>query len=59
MNIFIGETVGTMLLVLLGDKADSGWSYAWIPVVGPSVGGLMGALFYSALFSGLSTLSTP
>ena len=31
-------------------KRDSDWSYAWIPVVGPIVGGLYGAIFYKAVF---------
>lgn len=30
------------------DKGDSDWSYAWIPVVGPVVGGVLGALFFRA-----------
>jgi len=29
-------------------KGDSDWSYAWVPVVGPVVGGILGALFYRA-----------
>lgn len=31
-------------------KGDSQWYYAWIPVVGPIVGGVLGALAYKALF---------
>lgn len=31
------------------DKRDSDWSYAWIPVVGPLVGGVLGALFFRGL----------
>ena len=31
-------------------KRDSDWSYAWIPVVGPILGGLYGAVFYKAVF---------
>ena len=27
-------------------KLNSDWSYAWVPIVGPLVGGLAGALFY-------------
>ena len=27
-------------------KGDSDWGYAWIPVVGPLVGGALGALLY-------------
>jgi len=31
-------------------KGDSDWSYAWIPVVGPIIGGVTGALFYQLLW---------
>jgi glycerol uptake facilitator protein len=27
-------------------KGSSDWSYAWIPVLGPLVGGAIGALIY-------------
>jgi glycerol uptake facilitator protein len=30
-------------------KGDSDWSYSWIPVFGPIVGGVIGALLYSVL----------
>jgi glycerol uptake facilitator protein len=30
-------------------KGDSDWSYSWIPVVAPIVGGVIGALLYSIL----------
>lgn len=33
------------------DKGTSDWSYAWIPVVGPSIGGMLGALVYKAVFT--------
>lgn len=33
-------------------KGGSGWAYAWIPVVGPIIGGIAGTLFYQALFNG-------
>lgn len=32
------------------DKRDSDWGYGWIPVVGPIIGGLVGALLFTALF---------
>ncbi|MGH2577747.1 MAG: aquaporin, partial [Actinomycetota bacterium] len=32
-------------------KRDSDWSYAWIPVVAPIVGGILGAWFYKAMFT--------
>ncbi|SFC68121.1 MIP/aquaporin family protein [Clostridium uliginosum] len=31
------------------DKGDSDWGYAWIPVVAPIVGGLIGAFLYQAI----------
>src|ERR1700682_4208264 len=31
-------------------KGSSDWSYAWVPVVAPIVGGILGALAYRALF---------
>ncbi|NOY00956.1 MAG: aquaporin family protein [Verrucomicrobia bacterium] len=37
------------LLPIYG-KGSSNWSYAWIPVVGPVIGGVYGALFYKAVF---------
>jgi len=32
------------------DKAGSDWGYSWIPVVGPVVGGIIGAATYVTLF---------
>jgi glycerol uptake facilitator protein len=31
------------------NKRDSNWSYSWIPVVGPIIGGIIAALLYKAL----------
>jgi glycerol uptake facilitator protein len=31
-------------------KGDSDWEYAWVPVVGPIIGGILGALVYQATF---------
>lgn len=31
-------------------KGPSDWSYSWIPVVGPIIGGAYGATFYTAIF---------
>lgn len=33
-------------------KKGSNWSYAWIPIVGPILGGCLGGLFYQAVFLG-------
>lgn len=38
-------------------RRDSDWSYAWIPVLGPIIGGLIGAMFYTHLFADLPPLS--
>jgi glycerol uptake facilitator protein len=32
-------------------KRDSDWDYAWVPVVGPLIGGSLGAITYQALFA--------
>lgn len=37
-------------LLSIPNKRDSDWSYAWIPVVAPIVGGVLGAVVYNTLF---------
>ena len=37
------------ILPMPGGKRDSDWGYAWIPVMGPIVGGVVAALVYSAI----------
>lgn len=37
-------------LLPISGKRDSDWSYAWIPVAAPIVGGILGAVAYNALF---------
>lgn len=32
------------------NKGGSGWNYSWIPVVGPLIGGVVGALVWMAVF---------
>jgi glycerol uptake facilitator protein len=44
-----GPRLAHFLLPIAG-KGDSDWGYAWIPVVGPIVGGVLGALFYRAVW---------
>lgn len=45
----LGPRIAHFLLPIKG-KGDSDWSYAWIPVVGPIIGGVLGALFFQKLF---------
>ncbi|MFC7064060.1 MIP/aquaporin family protein [Halobacillus seohaensis] len=37
-------------------KGSSDWGYAWIPIVGPILGGIYGAVFYKGLFLGELTV---
>lgn len=41
----LGPRIAHALLPIPG-KGDSNWGYAWIPVVGPIIGGTLGALIY-------------
>ena len=41
----LGPRIAHFILPIAG-KGDSDWGYAWIPVVGPILGGVAGALFY-------------
>ncbi|MBB3909258.1 aquaporin family protein [Anoxybacillus rupiensis] len=50
----LGPRIAHFLLPIPG-KGSSGWGYAWIPVVGPIIGGTYGALFYQWAFKGDST----
>ena len=36
-------------LLPIPNKGDSDWSYSWIPVLGPIVGGVVGALIYNVV----------
>lgn len=38
-------------LLPIPNKGDSDWGYAWIPVLGPIVGGTAGALIYQMLLN--------
>lgn len=45
----LGPRIAHFLLPVAG-KGPSDWGYAWIPVIGPLIGGLFGPLLYTALF---------
>jgi glycerol uptake facilitator protein len=41
----LGPRLAHAVLPIQG-KLDSDWSYAWVPIIGPLIGGLAGAVFY-------------
>lgn len=45
----LGPRIAHAALPIAG-KGESDWGYAWVPVVGPLVGGILGAVTYTALF---------
>ncbi len=45
----LGPRIAHAVLPIAG-KGGSDWGYAWVPVVGPVVGGLIGAVAYRALW---------
>lgn len=47
----LGPRIAHFLLPIPG-KRDSNWRYAWIPVIGPILGGIFGALLFRALYFG-------
>ncbi|MCU9614266.1 aquaporin family protein [Caldibacillus lycopersici] len=44
-------------LLPINKKGSSEWGYSWIPVLGPIIGGIYGALFYQSLFLGVFSSS--
>lgn len=44
----LGPRIAHFLLPIPG-KGDSDWAYSWIPVVGPIIGGALGAILWVAL----------
>lgn len=46
----LGPRIAHFILPIEG-KGKSDWSYSWIPVVGPIIGGLLGAIVYLSLFN--------
>jgi glycerol uptake facilitator protein len=51
----LGPRIAHTLLPIPG-KGSSNWGYAWIPVVGPILGGIYGGFFYKALFEGVYSI---
>jgi len=47
----LGPRIAHFLLPIPG-KGGSNWAYSWIPVVGPILGGALGAVFYKIVFLG-------
>ncbi len=45
----LGPRIAHAILPIPG-KGDSDWGYSWIPVVGPIIGGALGALFFHFFF---------
>lgn len=45
----LGPRIAHLLLPIPG-KRDPNWSYAWVPIVGPIIGGMFCALFYKQFF---------
>jgi glycerol uptake facilitator protein len=48
----LGPRIAHFLLPIPG-KRDSDWGYAWIPVVGPLIGGALAAVVYQVAFTNL------
>jgi glycerol uptake facilitator protein len=46
----LGPRIAHAILPIAG-KGGSDWEYSWIPVVGPIIGGILGAVTYQALFT--------
>ena len=46
----LGPRIAHAVLPIAG-KGGSDWEYSWIPVVGPLIGGAIGAVAYTALFT--------
>jgi glycerol uptake facilitator protein len=45
----LGPRIAHAVLPVPG-KGDSDWGYSWIPVVGPIIGGVLGAFVYQVIF---------
>ena len=47
----LGPRIAHALLPIAG-KGSSDWGYAWIPIIGPTIGGVLGALVYHFVWKG-------
>jgi glycerol uptake facilitator protein len=47
----LGPRIAHALLPIPG-KGPSDWGYAWIPVIAPIAGGIIGALLFDAFYPG-------
>jgi glycerol uptake facilitator protein len=47
----LGPRIAHAILPIAG-KGPSDWGYAWIPVVGPIIGGILGAVAFDAFYPG-------
>ncbi|NDB77311.1 MAG: aquaporin, partial [Verrucomicrobia bacterium] len=45
----LGPRLAHAVLPIAG-KGGSDWGYAWVPVVGPLLGGVVGAMIYKLLW---------
>lgn len=54
----LGPRISHAVLPIPG-KGDSDWGYSWIPVVGPIIGGILGALIYTWTLGSFPTPPTP
>jgi glycerol uptake facilitator protein len=45
----LGPRIAHFLLPIPG-KRDSDWGYSWVPVVGPAIGGILGAILWQFIF---------
>jgi glycerol uptake facilitator protein len=53
----LGPRISHAVLPIPG-KGDSDWGYSWIPVVGPIIGGIIGALVYQATLGAIPLPTT-
>ena len=43
----------------IAGKGDSDWGYSWVPVVGPVIGGVLGAVAFQQLFTNFLVVVAP